>query len=130
MILAHLLRCLSKGRWRWERLGHTFAFDFPQQTELRMPLTVGLSAVTFRLSTAAGNRGDRTRAEVAQAKKLPQKFGTSGLKLGQRLGHKSPPSLSIYIRSDQKRFTPILKARHFYVAHPRPNGRLTMAGRA
>ena len=44
-----------------------------------MSFTVPLSAVALGLSAAAGNGGNSTGAEVAQAKKLLQKFGSSGL---------------------------------------------------
>jgi hypothetical protein len=55
-----------------------------------MSRTVPMSALALRLSTAAGNGGNRTGAEIAQAEKLLQKFGSSGLQVGNSQGHVSP----------------------------------------
>ena len=54
-----------------------------------MPLPVAASTVAPRFPTAAGDSGNGTWAEVAQAKELLQKFGSSGLQIGQGQGHVS-----------------------------------------
>ena len=70
MVLAFLLRCLPKRGWRGERLSHTLLpLTFRSKRNCGYPSPVRMSAVTLGLSTVAGNGGNSTRAEVAQAKK-------------------------------------------------------------
>lgn len=66
-----------------------------------MSLTVPMGTVALRLSTAAGDGRNGTWAEVAQAKELLQKFGSSGpLNRPESGTCLSPPSLNIHIYSD------------------------------
>lgn len=85
MKLGDLLGRLAKGGGTVKRLPHTFAFDFVQHTELRVSLTVGLSAMTRRLPTAAGRGGYGTGAKVTEREELLEKVVSGGLKIGQRL---------------------------------------------
>jgi hypothetical protein len=100
MKLGHLVSGFAKRGRGGERLCHTLALHFASEAELRMPRFAGARAVASRLSATAWDRRDGTGPKITEREKLLQNPGSFGFQGGQRLRHKSPPNLSIYIYSD------------------------------
>jgi hypothetical protein len=117
--LGDLFGGLSKGRRIGEGFGNALAFDFAQETKLRMPGAVGLRTMARGLATTARGRRYGTGTKVAQSEKLLHQFTAGSFQISQRLGQTTPPNLSISIHSEKRRLPPFLKTFHFYVTHPR-----------
>ncbi|PYV35055.1 MAG: hypothetical protein DMG22_03675, partial [Acidobacteria bacterium] len=79
---------------------------------------MGLMTMTVGLAAAAGNAGDRTRAEVTELGDLADQLGALVLQDVKGLGHGRTSSFRTYhLRQDtshKKRPNP---QRHVYVAH-------------
>ena len=74
MELGDLFGGLSKGRRIGKGFGNTLAFDFAQETKLRMPGATGLRTVARSLATTARDRRYGAGTKVAQSEKLLHKF--------------------------------------------------------
>jgi hypothetical protein len=79
MILIDFGLCLAPSGGRRKRFGDSLSFDLACESNLGIvPRVVGLGAVASWFSTAAGNRTDRTWAQVAEGGELTKDFGTLG----------------------------------------------------
>jgi hypothetical protein len=72
--LGDLFGSLSKSRRIGKRFGNALAFDFAQETKLRMPGAIRLRTVARGLATAARGRRYGTGTKVAQSEKLLHQF--------------------------------------------------------
>lgn len=71
--LGDLFGGLSKRRRIGEGFGNALAFDFAQETKLRMPGAIGLRTVARGLATTARDRRYGTGTKVTQCEKLLHK---------------------------------------------------------
>src|ERR1035441_9292116 len=95
MELGYFLGGLAECGRSGEGLRHALALA--EQAQLRMARTIRAGTMAARPSAAAWDGGHGTGPEIAPGEELPQQLVSSGFQFGQRVGHKAPPVLSIYI---------------------------------